>query len=149
MPCALQHLGPADAGQLQQLRRGDGAGAQDHLAAGARLDLAAAALVDDADAALAFEQHAARRRLGDDAQVGPPHRRLEIAMRHAHAPAAADAGLGLDDAFLVLAVVVGVELEAGGDGGLEQRVVERVLVGHLGDAQRARRCRGRWLPPFS
>ena len=63
--------------------------------------------------------------------------RPQIAMRHAHAPAAADAGLGLDDAFLVLAVVVAVELVAGGDGGLEQRVVERVLVGHLGDAQRA------------
>ena len=94
-------------------------------------------LVDDADAALAFEQHAARRRLGDDVQVGAPHGRLEIAMRHAHAPAAADAGLGLDDAFLVLAVVVRVELEAGGDGGLEQGVVQRVLVGHLGDAQRA------------
>ncbi len=58
-------------------------------------------------------------------------------MRHAHAPAPGDAGLGLDDAFLVLAVVVAVELVAGGDGGLEQRVVERVLVRHFRDAQRA------------
>ena len=58
-------------------------------------------------------------------------------MRHAHAAAAADAGLRLDDAFLVLAVVVRVELVAGGDGGLEQRVVERVLVGHFRYAERA------------
>ncbi len=63
--------------------------------------------------------------------------RPQIAMRHAHAPAAADAGLGLDDTFLVLAVVVRVELVAGSDGGLEQRIVERVLVRHLRDSQRA------------
>ena len=58
-------------------------------------------------------------------------------MGDAHAPALVDRGLGLDDAFLVLAVVVGVELEAGGLGSGEQRVVERVLVGHGRDFQRA------------
>ena len=66
----------------------------------------------------------------------PPLRRLEVAVRHAHAPAAADAGLGLGDAFLVLAVVVGVDAVAGLDGGLEQRVVERVLVRHDRHVQR-------------
>ena len=51
-------------------------------------------------------------------------------MRHAHAPALVDRGLRLHDAFLVLAVVVRVELEAGGLRGGEQGVVERILVGH-------------------
>src|SRR5207244_8426211 len=133
----FQNFGLADTGELQELRRRHGARAKYDLAAGTRLDLAAQMLVDDADTALALEQDAARRRLGDDVQVSPPLGRLEIAMRHAHAPAAADAGLGLDDAFLVLAVVVAVELVAGGDGGLEQRVVERVLVRHLRNAQQA------------
>ena len=75
--------------------------------------------------------------VGDDVEVGRPlHRRLDVAMGHAHAPALVDRGLGLDDAFLVLAVVVGVELEAGGLGRREQRVVERVLVGHGRDLER-------------
>ena len=137
MPCVCQDLGLADAGELQELRRRHGARAQDDLASGARFDLAAPALVDDADAALALEQDAARRRLGDDVQIAPPPGRPQIAMRHAHAPASGDAGLRLDDAFLVLAVVVRIELVAGGDRGLEQRIVERVLVRHLRDAQRA------------
>jgi len=34
-------------------------------------------------------------------------------MRHAHAAAAIDAGLRLDHAFLVFAVVIGIELVAG------------------------------------
>ena len=37
----FQDLGVADAGKLEQLRRGDRAGAQDHLAPRPRLDLAA------------------------------------------------------------------------------------------------------------
>ena len=81
---------------------------------GTRLHDLAVLLVLDADAALALEQHAQGHGVGDDVQVGRPlHRRLDVAMRHAHAPALVDRGLRLDDAFLVLAVVVGVELEAG------------------------------------
>src|SRR5262249_36734559 len=99
--------------------------------------LAPAPRVDDADAALAFQQHASGRSVSDDAQVWAPHRRLEVTVGDAHAPAAADAGLGLDDAFLVFAVVVLVELEAGIDCGFEQGVIQRVLVRHLRDAQRA------------
>ncbi len=143
----FQDLRFADAGELQELRRGHGAGAQDHLAARTRLHLAPPSLVDDACAALALEQQPARRRLGDDGEVGAPHSRPQVAMRHAHAPAATDAGLRLDDAFLVLAVVVRVELVAGGDGGLEQRVVERVLVGHLGHDRAGHRCRARCCRP--
>ena len=141
MPCCLEHLGLADAGQLEQLRRCHGARAQDDLAPGTRLDLAppAARRRCRRSACLRAGRVASAPSV-TTSQVGSPHRRLEIAVRHAHAPAAADAGLGLDDAFLVLAVVVRVELEAGGDGGLEQRVVQRVLVGHFRDAQRAGRA---------
>ncbi len=58
-------------------------------------------------------------------------------MGDAHAPALVDRGLRLHDAFLVLAVVVGVELEAGRHRRLEQSVIERVLVGHGRDLERA------------
>ena len=104
----------------------------------ARLHHLAVLLVLDADAALALEQHAQGHGVGDDMQVVRPlHRRLDVAMRHAHAPAPIDRGLRLHDAFLVLAVVVGVELVAGRHGRLEQRVIERVLVGHGRDLERA------------
>ena len=33
MPCALQNVAGADAGELQELRRADRAGREDHLAA--------------------------------------------------------------------------------------------------------------------
>jgi len=58
-------------------------------------------------------------------------------MRHAHAAAAIDAGLRLDHAFLILAVVIRVELVTGRHRRLEQRVIERVLVGHGGNLERA------------
>jgi hypothetical protein len=133
----LQQLGPADAGQLQNLRAGDTARRQDGLA---RLGLhhLAVLLVLHADAAFALEQQAQGEGIGDDTEIGRAlHRRLDVAMGDTHAPALVDRGLGLDDAFLVLTVVVGVELEAGGLGGGKQRVVERVLVGHGRDFQRA------------
>ena len=47
-------------------------------------------------------------RVGLDGEVAPRARRLEIAARRAHAPAAADRALRHGDAFLVGAVVVGV-----------------------------------------
>src|SRR5262249_16980323 len=72
-----------------------------------------------------------------DVEVGrSPGCGLDVAMGHAHAPALVNRGLGLDDAFLILAVVVGVELEARGLGRREQGVVERILVGHRRDLER-------------
>ena len=131
----LQQLRLADAGEFEDLRAGDAAGRQDRLLRPG-LHRLAVLLVLDADAALALEQDAQRVGVGDDVQVGPLHRRLDVAMGHAHAPALVDRGLRLHDAFLVLAVVVGIDLEAGGLRRLEQRVVERVLVGHGRDLER-------------
>src|SRR5690606_8560622 len=101
------------------------------------LDLAPPALIDDANAALVLQHDAAQRRLGDDLQIGPFHRRIEVAAGDAHAPAAGDACLRLADAFLVLAVVVRIDAEARLLGRLEESLVKRVLVRHGADAQRA------------
>ncbi len=74
-----QHLAASDAGQLEKLRRGDGARRQDHLAL--RPHGAAHAVLQelDADGTLAFEQEARRQRVGLDLQVRPVHDRMEIA----------------------------------------------------------------------
>ena len=131
----LQQFRLTDARELEDLRAGDTAGRQDGLP-GLRLYRLAVLFVLDADAALAVEQDSQRVGVGDDVQVGPLHRRFDVAMRDAHAPALVDRGLRLHDAFLILAVVVRVGLEAGGLGGFEQRIVERVLVGHGRDLER-------------
>ena len=131
----LQQLGLADAGEFEDLRAGHAAGRQDGLAR-LRLHDLAVLLVFDSCAALALQQNAQGHCIGDHVKVGALHRRLDVAVRHAHAPALVDRGLRLHDAFLVLAVVVGIELEAGRLGGREQRVVERVLVGHGRDLER-------------
>src|SRR5262249_25667989 len=130
-----EELGPPDARQLEDLWAGYAAGRQDGLP-GARLHDLAVLLVFDADAALALQQHAQRHGVGHDLKVGRAlHRGLDVAMRHAHAPALVDRGLRLDDAFLVLAVVVRIELVTGRDGGLEQRIVERVPVAYGRDLE--------------
>ena len=77
-----------DAGDLQQLRRVDGAARHDHLALGAQ-ELRLATLADiDADRAPALEDDARDERLRLDEQVLPSHRRPEIgARRRASEPA--------------------------------------------------------------
>ena len=68
-------VGRPDAGQHQQLRRVDGAAAEDDLAGGPRLaDLAALAILD-ADRAVLLEQHPPRQRACLDGEVRPLHRR--------------------------------------------------------------------------
>src|SRR5438874_2145391 len=79
---------PADAGNLQKLRRADGAGREDGFARG-RLDHAAAGLVFEPPGARAVEQDPPRVRAGDEAQIGPLQRRLEERLGGADAQAAA------------------------------------------------------------
>jgi hypothetical protein len=72
---------PADAGELEQLRRGDRAGRHDHFARARASKLLALHGVAHADAALALEQQALRMRAGLDAQIAPRARRIEIDAR--------------------------------------------------------------------
>ena len=137
MPSALQPLRLADAGELQQLRRVDRAGADDHLAGGARLALLAIHGVAHADAALAVEQQAFGQRVGLDGQVRPPARGIEVADGGAHPAAPADGRLGHADAVLLRAVVVLGVGDADLAGGLDQRIVDRAALVAFGHLQRS------------
>ena len=129
----LEAGGLADAGELQQLGRGDGTGRHDHLAGGARLALLAADGIAHADAAAAFQDQALGGGVGLDGEVLAQARGLEVAARRAHAPAAADRALRHGDAFLVGAVVVAVGLQADALGGGEEAVVQPAAVAEVGD----------------
>ena len=60
----------ADAGKLEQLRRIDRAGTDDHFALGPGLAALAGDPVGDADAAPVFEQQGFGISAGDDLQIG-------------------------------------------------------------------------------
>src|SRR5262245_63437938 len=66
----LEALSLADAGELEQLRRGNGSRRHDHLAPSTRLALMALDLVAHAHAARALEDEGERQRIGLDGQVG-------------------------------------------------------------------------------
>ena len=59
-------VGPADAGELEQVRRADRAGGEHDLAIGARLDGRAAARVAHADRAPPLEDEALDMGVGDE-----------------------------------------------------------------------------------
>jgi ABC-type amino acid transport substrate-binding protein len=134
----LEERAGADAGQLQQLRRGDGAGGEDDLAIGARLLLAAILLVFDADGAGALEQDAGGERVGLDADIAALHRRAQEGAGSGHAPAALGGDLVDADAFLSGTVEIRIEGQAGLLPGLDVAVGERMDGrAHIGDVDRA------------
>jgi hypothetical protein len=67
---AVQVLGRADPRELQDMRRVDGAGGEDHFAFGIRTLDRAATLVFDRDRAAAVENYSVDLRFDDDLQVG-------------------------------------------------------------------------------
>ena len=69
MPALARTSGVADPRQLQQMRRADRAGGEDHLARRIGDLDPAAAREHDAGGARAAEQHAVHQRAGDDLQV--------------------------------------------------------------------------------
>ncbi len=133
----LQPLWLADAGELQQLRRVNRAGADDHFAGGARFALLAMHVVAHADAALAVEQQAFGQRVGDDGQVRPGASGIEVTDRGAHTATPADGRLGHADAVLLGAVVVLGVGDADLAGGLDQRIIDRAALVALGHLQRS------------
>ncbi len=77
----LQQAGRADAGALQNLRRSDGARAEQHLASRMRLvrGIARAQQILHANGALAVEQDAIGGRMGNDFQVRAVFRLVKVA----------------------------------------------------------------------
>ncbi len=136
---AAEMVGIADPGQLQDMRRADRAAGQDHL--GQRVDALglAAARELDPDRALAVEQHAMHQRVGDDLEVGPPHRRAQIGARRALPAPAAPGLLHPADAARRprrQAVDVLAVFETGLDAGLDELLAQRRLVGGARGQQR-------------
>src|SRR5437660_3073147 len=76
----------ADTGELQDMRRPDGARRQDHFSRGVDPLQPAAAGVLDADRTGAVEQDAVDQSVGDDPQVRPLQCRTQIGARRALAP---------------------------------------------------------------
>src|SRR6516225_4564469 len=77
----------ADAGELQDVRRADGAGRKDHLTRGVHPFGCAVVGELNAYRALAVEPNAADQRVRDDSQIGPLQRRAQIGARRALPPA--------------------------------------------------------------
>src|SRR6185437_11065983 len=116
-----EHLRPPDAGDLQQMRRADGPGAEHRLARRSD-DHAALRLIFDAGDAGAVEQQAAHRGAGDEAQIGAAERRLQERLGGADAQAAA-----LFDLEIVATLVVAlVEIGDFRDADLLRRVAHGV-----------------------
>ena len=82
-PCSCEHVGIADAGELEQLRRADGAGREQYLAPGIDAFSFAAGNEGHAARPLAIEDDAARERIGDDGQIRAARGRREIAVHRA------------------------------------------------------------------
>ena len=133
-----QQIGRADAGELQQLRAVDRAAAQDDLALRRRGATLAANRIGNAGGALALDQDLERQGAGDDGEIGPRARRIEIAARGAPAPALVGGAVTGAEAFLLRAVAIGrvgiARLLAGFDEGLAQNAGAAVRRRH---AQRA------------
>ncbi len=131
----------ADAGALQQLRRGDRAAAHQYFAAGVGGDrvVAVAHQVGDADGALAAEQDAVAQGVGDDGQVGPAAGLVQVAAPGGGATALrGDGPVHGAEAFLLVAVEVIGSRVAGLHAGLDHRMEQRVVAGlRRGHADRA------------
>src|SRR5262249_7936863 len=133
---SLMQSAAADAGELQEARRIDGAAADDHLLARLHLVDGPAALVDIANRRRlpALEHDLESARMG--ANVDPPGlllRRQEIHPARAAAQPIVNAALEIADAGLRGAVVVAVARNAEAGGPVDERLADFVLpveVGH-------------------
>jgi len=131
---AGKESGIGDAGELQQLRRTDAAGAQDHRARGLRPVQRAVPQVADSRSAPAFEFDPSHLRAQSQLQVRPAERWAQIGRGGGVPAAVARRGRVDTDSFAVLAVEVrGVaiaECFTGFDIGAAQRVRPRIHVSH-------------------
>ncbi len=131
-----QQRGRAEAGELHELRRVEGAAGEDHLAIGARHMRRAAAAILDAGRTAAVEQDAGRERVGDDLEVGAPARLAQIAGRGRAAQPVARGVLEVAGAFLGGAVEVVVARMARLLHGRDERLAQRMRLAHVGHGER-------------
>ncbi|HXC89851.1 MAG TPA: hypothetical protein VNV18_06760 [Stellaceae bacterium] len=132
-----QAFGLADAGQFQQLRRIERAGADDDLTCRASLAHLAGAGVAHTGATLAVEHQPQGQGLGLDREVPALADRVQIAAGRAHAAAGGDRRLAHRDAFLAGAVVIRVVPDADLCRCVDERCEKQVARLRVGDAQRA------------
>ena len=74
--------------------------------------------------------------IGDDAQIGPGHRRPQIADRGRAALAVTRRRLVIADAVLLFAIKIVVAREAQRHRGIDKGFADRMMVGDIGDAER-------------
>ena len=129
-----------DAGQHQELRRAEGAGAEDDGLGGGCLPALAAPEVVHADDARALEPESQRLRVGHDTQVVAALGRPEVGARRAVPPAPALGGLDVAHAHLRRCVDVLAEGHARLDAGLDQDAGERMQRADVGDGKRPARA---------
>ena len=131
-----QKLRGADAGELQNLRRVDRAGGEDHLARRMRDAHFAPDPIFDAFRTMTIEKNPRRQRAGFDLQIGMLPCLLQKAGRGRRAPAIAGGELEIAGAFLVRAVEIVVAREAGLHRRLDERFAERMRLAHIRDVER-------------
>src|SRR5262245_61510060 len=95
-----------DAGQLQELRRTDGARRENHFTLGLGILLFIAVPELETDRALAVEAQDLGMGICEDVQVWPRHRGAQKRLRGRPAPAIADRALEITDALVVPGIVV-------------------------------------------
>src|SRR4029077_6774336 len=136
---AQQRRGP-ETRKLQDLRRAEGAGGEDHLAARTRTDGAALLTISDAHRDAALHEHALGQRMGCHREIAASACALEVGARRAPAPPVPHGGLEIAGALLggtVEIVVAGhADFLRGADEGLAD-LVRLDLVRHCGRASRA------------
>src|SRR5262249_44464235 len=119
---ALELVGAADAGKLENLDRADRAGRKDHLAAGARRSSDTVLPPAHARRPRAVERDLFHQAMGFEPQIGAVEHRLEKAARRRPAPPA----LLVDVEDATALVVAGVEVGNALDAGLFRRDAERI-----------------------
>ena len=131
-----QVIGRTDAGEHQELRRAEGAGADDHLARGEGLAGLAAHGVGQAEGPPLVEQHPLAERAGPDGQRGVRRDTPQVGPGRGGAQAALDVHVEAAEALLPRAVDVAGRREAGLAAGLEEGPAERVELGLAADPDR-------------
>jgi len=116
------YLGIADAGQFEKMRRLHRAGAKDHLTAAMRLARLFPLHIGNPDSASTVEEDACGERLGFDAQIGAPPRRIQKGARCRPAAAIFLGCLEVAKTLLIAVVVVRITRETLGHCRLDEGI---------------------------